>query len=132
MKIRKSILRNFGIGVVFILLGIILQYFYPSLQTILPGINIFIFTGLLMFIFGIMAARKPENAVTPDERSVRNQEKAGHNAFWVLLMTMAVWLGVDILWSLNHVTAMAGVTAIIFIGINIFLILIFYYDKKGG
>lgn len=85
MKIRtdKAILRFLGMGLGLIFLGVTLYLYFQS-EFIGAGL---IFSGLITLIIGIYASTKTVGYLR-DERIVKNMDKAGHHAFWLVLLVI--------------------------------------------
>jgi hypothetical protein len=114
MKFRtdKYILRFISMSVGMIIVGILLNHFIPSLFFVGGGL---IMTGTILSVMGIYVATKPIEYFMPDERTNKNTDKAGHTDRFTSV-------------SIEYNTA--G-TLIILIGIYSFLILRWFYNKKG-
>lgn len=143
MEIKKSkIIRDFGI----ILLGILVSAIAPL------GLNI-IFLGLILALTDMYWAGKPKTKL-PDERDKRILEKAGYNAFWVMILVM--WIILMPLYEphvyskcpacpenseypiypiyptyLGSMGLLDAVFIVLVVGISTLLILHFYYRRKG-
>ena len=127
MKFRKDkdILRFFGIGLGVILLGIFMCIFlHPH------GIGAgFILVGLIMLVIGLYTSTKPKGDTIMDERFRKINERAGYQAFWITLSTMAILWYADIFLKLRM--EYRGVySLIICVGVLSFVIFRIYYNKK--
>ena len=129
MKIRKDddILRFSGIAAILILIDILLMSFSPAYFKIGFALGIM---GAITIITAIAAALKPKVDLIPDERSVRVNEKAGHHAFCVLLLTMALLQLVGMIRGLN-VDFKDIVPGLFIIGIWSWILLRWYYNRRG-
>ena len=87
-------------------------------------------TGTILSVMGIYVATKPIEYFMPDERTNKNTDKAGHHAFWIMANVVVILSLIDRFTSLSLEYNTAG-TLIIFIGIYSFLILRWFYNKKG-
>ncbi len=92
------------------------------------GAGVFI-AGLTLILIGLYWARKTKTEL-PDERYKRVLEKAGYNAFWITIGTITIIVLVDLYFpgrfrtiDIYELTMLAGICS--------FLILRFYYDKRG-
>jgi len=92
------------------------------------GAGVFI-AGLTLILIGLYWARKPKTEL-PDERYKRVLEKAGYNAFWITIGTITIIVLVGLYFpgrfrtiDIYELTMLAGICS--------FLILRFYYDKRG-
>lgn len=127
MKIRtdNAILRFIGMGLGLIFLGVTL-YLYFQLEFIGAWL---IFSGLITLIIGIYASTKTVGYLR-DERIAKNMDKAGHHAFWLVLIVITTFNMTEVIFSYSlkyHDVS----TVIMFVGIYSFLILRWYYNKKG-
>lgn len=126
MKFRKDkdILIYLGMSAGMILLGLILSIF------ILPMPVGLILGGLILFISGLYAATKPKTEVMMDERVIRINEKAGYHAYWIIMAFVGfLWIA-DIYMKLNMKLS-EGIIPIALIGVYSFLIIRYYFGKKG-
>lgn len=132
MKFRKDkdIIKLLGFSFGVILTGIFILQFIPQIDII----GVFsISSGLVGLLIGLRLASKPKDYFLQDERSVRIREKAGYHSYGIMsLMAVIIWL-----LSLSKLSASLtplianGVLFIWFIGSYSFLILNWYYNKKG-
>lgn len=129
MKFRKDkgILRFFGMSLGMILLGVIISLFIHPIFFIGAGL---ILGGLVLLITGLYASTKPIEYFIPDERITKNTDKAGHHAFWLVLLVITFFNMVE-LYSPSSIKYMDGSTVIMLVGVYSFLILRWYYNKKG-
>ncbi len=132
MKFRKDkdILKLLGFSFCIILVGILILLFIPRISTI----GIFsISSGAVGLIIGLRLASKPRDYVFQDERSVRIREKAGYHAYGIMSLTaVIIWLLDISKLSTSLITLTTnGVLLIWVIGSYSFLILSWYYNKKG-
>ncbi len=128
MKFRKDkdILRFFGMSLGMILLGLIISFFIPP---IFIGGGL-ILGGLVLLVTGLYVSTKPKEYFIPDERVTKNTDKAGHHAFWLVLLIIAI-LNIIEIYSPSSLKYLDASTVIMFVGIYSFLILRWYYNKKG-
>ena len=128
MKIRKDkdVLQFLGIGLGVALLGILMCLF---LHPHAIGFG-FILTGLIILIIGLNAATKPKTDIMIDERCARINEKAGYGAFWITILTMAIFWYADIFLKLS-IEYKQVYSTIICIGLVSLFLLQVYYNKKG-
>lgn len=134
MKIRKDtdIIKFIGISLSAVLAGIIIFLFIEPVSVI--GF-LLILGGLMGLGIGLLVASKPRCNLIKDERSVRVKEKAGFYTF-VALMAIA---GIIALLRLLKLSALLtpprdladGAEHMWIIGLFSFLILRWYYGKKG-
>ena len=73
---------------------------------------------------------KPRTDVMIDERFLRINEKAGYNAYWMIMGIAGFLWVMDIYLKLN-MNLSDGLALITFIGLYAFLILRYYFRKKG-
>lgn len=134
MKFRKDrdILKFLGVSFGFVLVGIIILLFIQPIAII--GI-ISISSGLMGLIIGLRLASKPKDYFMEDERSVRIKEKAGYYAYEVMVSVVAIIMFLGIVKLSPSLTPSSdfldGVLLIWVIGLYSFLILRWYYNKKG-
>ncbi|MCX9087599.1 MAG: DUF2178 domain-containing protein [Candidatus Methanoperedens sp.] len=119
----------------------ILKFFAASMGMALAGALLFVYVspfiggglilgGLILTVMGLYVASKPKEEFVQDERSKRVMDKAGHHAFWIM-MDIVIVLSLINQFSLYAVEFKSASTLILFIGIYSFLILKWYYNKKG-
>ncbi len=134
MKFRKDrdILKFIGVSFGFVLVGIIILLFIQPIAII--GI-ISISSGLMGLIIGLRLASKPKDYFMEDERSVRIKEKAGYYAYEVMVSVAAI---IMFLWIVKLSPSLTpsndfldGILLVWVIGLYSFLILNWYYNKKG-
>ncbi len=129
MKFRKDtdILRFLGMSLGMILLGAIISLFIQSIFFIGVGL---VLGGLALLVSGLYTGSKPRTDVMIDERVLRINEKAGYHTYW-MIMGIACFLWVlDIYLKLN-MNLSDGLALITFIGVYAFLVLRYYFGKKG-
>ena len=134
MKFRKDrdLLKLFGFSLSAILIGILVMLFIRSLAIV--GL-ILISSGLMGFIIGLRLASKPRDYFLQGERTVRIREKAGYYAYEIMVSAAAVIMFLRILKLSPSLTPSGeffdGALLIWVIGLYSFLILRWYYNKKG-
>ncbi len=134
MKFRKDkdIINFIGISLGAILIGIIIFLFTDPFNTI--GFSLII-CGLIGLTAGLIVATKAKEDLIEDERSVRVREKSGYSAFIATLMIAAIISLLRLLKlspSLTPSRELAeGIQNIWIIGIWIFIVFRWYYNKKG-
>jgi len=126
MKFRKDkdILRFIGMSLGMVLLGAIISLFITPIF----GAG-FILGGLVLLVTGLYVSTKPKEYFIPDERVTKNTDKAGHHAFWLVLLVITVLNMIEI-YSPSSIKYLDGSTVIL-VGIYSFFILRWYYNKKG-
>ncbi len=129
MKFRtdKYILRPMSMSIGMVIAGILLSYLMPSLFFV--GFCLII-AGTILSVTGVYVATKPVEYFMPDERTNKNTDRAGHHAFWIMANVVIILGLIDRFTSVSIEYKHAG-TLIIFIGIYSFLILRWFYNKKG-
>ena len=134
MKFRtdKDIVKFIGISLGAFIAGIIIFLFNESFRTI--GF-LLIMSGLIGLTAGIISATKSKDDLIEDERSVRVREKAGYSAFIATLLIAAMISLLRLLKispSLTPSRELAEVVQDIWIiGLWIFIVFRWYYNKKG-
>lgn len=118
----------------------ILKFFAASMGIALAGVILFVYVspiggglilgGLILTAMGLYTASKPKEEFMQDERSTRVMDRAGHHAFW-MMMDIVIALSLINQFSLYAVEFKSASTLILFIGIYSFLILKWYYNRKG-
>lgn len=134
MKFRKDkdILKLLGFSFGIILAGILILLFIPQIGTI----GIFsISSGIVGLIICLRLATKPIEYFLEDERSKRVKQKAGYYAYEIMSITAAAILVLSVLKLSPLLTPSGdivnGALLIWLIGLYSFLILKWYYNKKG-
>ena len=129
MKFRtdKDILRFFGISLGMILLGTIISLFIQSIFVIGAGL---ILGGLVLLITGLYASTKPKGYFIPDERVTKNTDKAGHSAFWIVMVTIII-LGLFEIVIPGTIIFKDASVVILYMGIYSFILFRWFYNKKG-
>jgi uncharacterized membrane protein len=129
MKFRKDkdILRFIGMSLVMILLGAIISLFIQSVFFIGFG---FILGGLALLVSGLYTGTKPRTDVMMDERVLRINEKAGYHTYWMIMGIAGLLWVLNIYLKLN-MNLSDGLALITFVGVYAFLILRYYFGKKG-
>jgi hypothetical protein len=129
MKFRtdKDILRFFGISLGMILLGTIISLFIQSIFFIGAGL---ILGGLVLLITGLYASTKPKGYFIPDERVTKNTDKAGHHAFWIVMVTIII-LGLFEIVIPGTIIFKDASVVILYMGIYSFILFRWFYNKKG-
>ncbi|MDO9097425.1 MAG: hypothetical protein Q7U60_04820 [Candidatus Methanoperedens sp.] len=127
MRLRrdKDILRFFGMSLGMILLGLIISFFF---QPIFIGVGL-ILGGLALLVTGLYASTKPKEYFIPDERITKNTDRAGHHAFWLVLLVITSLNMIEI--YSPTIKYLDASTVIMLVGIYSFFILRWYYNKKG-
>ncbi|MCZ7382914.1 MAG: hypothetical protein O8C64_15265 [Candidatus Methanoperedens sp.] len=134
MRFRKDkdIIKFIGISLGAVLAGIIIFLFLKPFNTI--GF-LLIMGGLIGLTAGLIAATKPKEDLIEDERSVKVREKAGYSAFIATLLIAAIISFLRLLKispSLTPSRELAEVVQDIWIiGLWIFIVFRWYYNKKG-
>ena len=130
MRKDKDILRLLRVGLVVVLLGVVMLIFQAhSKTTFFIGFGL-IFAGLFMFAMALYTATKPKTELIADERITRINEKAGYNAGWIVILSVTILFWADKFWSLGiELGDMYWTT--LFVGAYSFLILRWYYNRRG-
>ena len=132
MKIRrdKDILRLLRVGLAAVLLGVVMLIFQTQSKTTFFIEFGLIFAGLFMSAMVVYAATKPKTERVADERVTRINEKAGYTAGWLVLLAVMILFWADKIWSLGiELEDMYWTT--LFVGAYSFLILRWYYNRRG-
>ncbi len=115
-----------------VLLGMLVFRFQADNKALLfVGINLIGF-GLFIFIVALYAATttKPKTERVADERVTRINEKAGYTAGWLIIVSVTLMFWADTIWSLN-LELKDMYTMTLMVGIYSFLILKWYYNRRG-
>ncbi len=128
MKFRrdKDILRFLGMSLGMVFLGVIILLIQP-IFIIGGGL---ILGGLVLLVTGLYVSTKPKEYFIPDERVIKNTDKAGHHAFWLILSVITILNMIEI-YSPSSIKYLDGSTVILLVGIYSFMILRWYYNKRG-
>ena len=129
MKFRrdKDILRFFGMSLGMILLGAIISHFIQSMFFVGGGL---ILGGFVLLVTGLYVSTKPKEYFIPDERIKKNTDKAGHDAFWLVLLIITIFNMIEMS-SPSSIKYLDASTVILLVGIYSFVLLKWYYNKKG-
>ena len=129
MKFRrdKDILRFLGMSLGMVFLGVIISLLSSPIFIIGGGL---ILGGLVLLVTGLYVSTKPKEYFIPDERVIKNSDKAGHHAFWLILSVITILNMIEI-YSPSSIKYLDGSTVILLVGIYSFMILRWYYNKKG-
>ena len=114
-----------SLGMVF--LGVIISLLSSPIFIIGGGL---ILGGLVLLVTGLYVSTKPKEYFIPDERVIKNSDKAGHHAFWLILSVITILNMIEI-YSPSSIKYLDGSTVILLVGIYSFMILRWYYNKKG-
>jgi uncharacterized membrane protein len=134
MKFRKDkdIIKFIGISLGAILAGIIIFLFIEPFSTI--GF-LLIMGGLIGLTAGFITATKSKEDLIEDERSVRVREKAGYSAFIATFLIAAIISLLRLLKISSSLTPSRDLTEAVqdiwIIGLWIFIVFRWYYNKKG-
>jgi uncharacterized membrane protein len=134
MKFRKDkdILKLIGFSLGAILVGIFVLLFIKTITII--GL-VLISSGIIGLITSLRLASKPKDYFLQDERSVRIKEKAGYYAYEIMLSLAAIIMFLYIVKPSPSLIPSSdfldGALLIWVIGLYSFLILKWYYNKKG-
>jgi len=129
MKFRKDkdILRFFVMSLGMIFLGVIISLFIQPIFFIGAGL---ILGGLALLVTGLYMFTKPKEYFIPDERVTKNTDKAGHHAFWLVLLVITVLNMIEI-YSPSSIKYLDASIVIMFVGVYSFLMFRWYYNKRG-
>ncbi|MCZ7357027.1 MAG: DUF2178 domain-containing protein [Candidatus Methanoperedens sp.] len=127
MKFRadKDVLQFLAMSLGLVAIGALLWIFYNPIF----GAGL-ILGGTIMTITGLYAATKPKDQLLADERTARINEKAGLHAFEIMLTTSVIITLIDLAAS-SPIKYQAGVVPAQIAGIYSYIILQWYYNKKG-
>ena len=89
-----------------------------------------IWVGLIMLGSALYDMQIPETEVLPDERTEKNSHKAGYAAFWIILVSAGMLLLADER-GLRNLEIRCALSATILIGMFSFVILGWYYNRRG-
>jgi uncharacterized membrane protein len=134
MKFRKDkdILKFIGFSLSAILIGIII---FLYIQAISIWGFILIIGGVIGMFIVLLVTFKIRQELIEDERTVRAREKAGYYAFWALLYLAGLIMLFRMLKLSPSLTPSfelsEGARHLWLIGVFTFLILRWYYNKKG-
>jgi uncharacterized membrane protein len=134
MRFRKDkdIIKFIGISLGAFLTGIIIFLFIKPFSTI--GF-LLIMGGLIGLTAGYIAATKSKEDLIEDERSVKVREKAGYSAFIATLLIATIISLLRLLKISPSLTPSREVAEVVqdiwIIGLWIFIVFRWYYNKKG-
>ncbi|HEC57180.1 MAG TPA: hypothetical protein ENI32_04775 [Candidatus Syntrophoarchaeum butanivorans] len=116
---------TFYLGISMILIGVLLWLFkiYPLGGGLIIG-------GTLLLISNIYYTRKPETETIIDERIERINDKAGHYAFWITVLSLSIIFWID-LCGILKVNLIEIYEIPLLIGIYSWLLLRFHFSRKG-
>jgi uncharacterized membrane protein len=89
-----------------------------------------IWVGLIMLGSALYAMRRPETEVLPDERTEKNNLKAGYAAFWIIVLSGGLLSLADER-GLCDLEVRGALSVTILIGVFSFVILGWYYNRMG-
>ncbi|RLG57752.1 MAG: hypothetical protein DRN95_05215 [Candidatus Hydrothermarchaeota archaeon] len=124
MKVKKN-KSGFYVGISMILIGILLW-----LLNIHPLGGGLILGGVLLLISNIYYTRKPRTETIIDERIERINDKAGHYAFWITVLSLSIifWIG---FYGILKVNLREMYEISLLTGIYSWFLLRFYFSRKG-
>ena len=128
MKFRtdKEIMKFFAASIGMALLGAVLfKYINPPFL----GAGL-ILGGLILASMGVYVASKPKEDFMPDERTNKNRDKAGHDAFWIVMVIIIILDIFEMVIPGTIIYKDASVV-ILFMGIYSFILFRWFYNKKG-
>ena len=125
MELKRS-KNHLIVGAIILVFGVIVFEVFDLLAL---GIGL-VFSGLVLFIAGLYRATKPETKIRLDERMRRIDEKAGYFAFWLTFSTIGILFWVSI-YLPDRFRTTDILSLLMLIGIYAFLIIRFYYNRKG-
>ncbi|MCK5177505.1 MAG: DUF2178 domain-containing protein [Candidatus Aenigmarchaeota archaeon] len=129
IKIDKNILQFFAMSLVIIVLGVSLIIFFQEKQVQLFGTGM-ILSGIIITVMGLYVSTKPKYYFIKDERHIRINEKAGHQAFLIIIIMICIIYSIDLFWKLNIL--FKDIAPLLFIiGIYSWFILKWHYGRKG-
>lgn len=134
MRLRKDkdIIKFIGISLGAVLTGVIIFLFIEPVSVI--GF-LSILGGLIGLGIGLNVATKPKCDLIEDERFVRVREKAGYSAFIATLLIAAIISLLRLLKISPSLTPSRELAEVVqgiwIIGLWIFIVFRWYYNKKG-
>ena len=132
MKFRmdEDILKIYGIGFGLIIIGILFALFAALHFIFISAGSLLILMGIMTIAMAISVGVKEEDDLIVDERSVRIKEKAGYNAFWVLIMSMGLLQFINLLGGLK-LTYTDTMPILFILGVYSWIVLRWHYNRKG-
>ena len=129
MKFRKDkdILRMLAMSVGMIMVGIVLCLSAQFLFFVGGG---FVLGGMIMTVMTIYVATRPKEQLVPDERTNKNMYRAGYNAFWIILLVIAIMNMFEFA-KPGNINYLDASTVIMLAGVYSFLIFRWFYNRKG-
>ena len=124
MRVEKN-KSGFYVGVLMILIGILfwLLNIYPLGGGLILG-------GFFLLISNIYYIRKSETETIIDERIERINDKAGHYAFWITVLSLSIIFWIDF-YGILKVNLREMYEISLLIGIYSWVLLRFYFSRKG-
>jgi len=115
--------------------------FYAGISMILIGILLWLFDiyslggglilgGFLLLISNFYSTRKPETETIIDERIERINDKAGHYAFWITVLSLSIIFWIDV-YGIFKVNLREMYEVSLLIGIYSWFLVRFYFSRKG-
>ena len=123
MRGRKN-KTGFYAGISMVLIGILLW-----LLNIYPLGGGLILGGVLLLISNMYHTRKPETETIIDERIERINDKAGHYAFWVTVLSLSIIFWIDF-YGILKVNLRKMYEISLLIGIYSWFLLRFYFSRR--
>ncbi len=124
MRVEKN-KTVFYVGISMILIGIL--FWLPNIHPLGGGL---ILGGVLLLISNIYYTRKQETETIIDERIERINDKAGHYAFWITVLSLSIIFWIDS-YGIFKVNLREMYEISLLIGIYSWFLSRFYFSRKG-
>ncbi|MCW3138773.1 MAG: DUF2178 domain-containing protein [Methanophagales archaeon] len=124
MRGRKN-KTGFYAGISMVFIGVLFWLF-----KIYPLGGGLILAGVLLLISNIYYARKSETETIIDERIERINDKAGHYAFWITVLSLSIIFWINF-YGILRVNLREMYEISLLIGIYSWFLLRFYFSRKG-
>jgi len=116
---------GFYVGISMIFIGILLWLL--NIYSLGGGL---ILGGILLLVSNMYYVRKPKIETVIDERIERMNDKAGHYAFWITVLSLSIIFWIDF-YGILEANFREIYEIPILVGIYSWFLLRFYFSRKG-
>ncbi len=116
---------GFYVGISMIFIGIL--FWLLNIHSLGGGL---ILGGILLLVSNMYYVRKPKIETVIDERIERVNDKAGHYAFWITVLSLSIIFWIDF-YGVLEVNFREIYEIPILVGIYSWFLMRFYFSRKG-